>query len=506
MFNLTIEKFQKIVKNLNTKEKKVVIPIYKEVVVDTETPVSLFLKVAKKEKFAYLLESAETSLQWGRYSFISFLPYLILYSKNKDVVVEEKNIKRRLKCDPFEKIREILKCFVLYEDHIRGATIPRFFGGLVGYIGYENISLIEPKIKIPLKDEFKDLPDIYLTFNQVVLIFDHYLNKLNIVYLAIFDKNSNVQKSYSEAISTIEQVHKTIKSTISLPTELSYKKTISSIKEYTFNIPRNEFIKIVNKAKEYIYAGDIIQVVISRRFSKLTQAEPFDIYRALRLINPSPYMFYLNFDNLVLIGSSPEILVRKENDFVETRPIAGTRPRGKTEEEENLLEKELISSQKENAEHIMLVDLARNDIGKIAEYSTVNLPQFRIIEKFSHVMHIVSSVKGKLKKGLDCIDVLKACFPAGTVSGAPKVRAMEIIYELEKETRGPYAGAVGYFSLTGNMDMAITIRTIIYKDKKVYIQTGAGIVADSLANKEFEETLNKAKALLLAVEIAENKN
>lgn len=502
MFNLTFQQYKKLTNNLKLKVCKLVVPIYKEIVVDTETPVSLFLKIAKKEKYAYLLESAETSLQWGRFSFISIYPYLIFRSKKNTIEIEKEQKKDSLTKDPFESIREILNKFQLYNSHIK--DLPRFFGGLVGYIGYDNINLIEPKIKLPSKDEFKDIPDIYLTFNKVVLIFDHYLNKLKIVYLVILDGQSDIKQKYFEAISTIEEIHKTITTTISLPKELSYKNLKLSLDNYTANISKKDFIKIVNKTKNYIYAGDIIQAVLSRRISKQTDSDPFDIYRALRLINPSPYMFYLKFDNLALIGSSPEILVRKEEEFVETRPIAGTKPRGKTEEEENFLEKELLNSEKENAEHVMLVDLARNDIGRISEYSTITLPQFRIIEKFSHVMHIVSSVKGKLKTGFDCIDILKATFPAGTVSGAPKVRAMEIIYELEKETRGPYAGAVGYFSLTGNMDMAITIRTVVYKDKKVYIQTGAGIVADSIANKEYEETINKAKALLSAVEIAES--
>jgi anthranilate synthase component 1 len=260
---------------------------------------------------------------------------------------------------------------------------------------------------------------------------------------------------------------------------------------------------MVKKAKEYVINGDVIQVVLSNRWTKDIDVSSFDIYRTLRTINPSPYMFYLKFDNLVLVGSSPEVLVRKEGNIVETRPIAGTRPRGETEEKDICYEKELINSEKENAEHIMLVDLARNDIGKISKYGSVNLPEFKIIEKFSHVMHIVSSVKGVLKEEIECVDVLKACFPAGTVSGAPKVRAMQIISELEKTTRGPYAGAVGYFGLNGNMDMAITIRTIVCKNKKIYIQTGAGIVADSQPEKEYQETINKAKALILAIKNAE---
>jgi anthranilate synthase component 1 len=343
-------------------------------------------------------------------------------------------------------------------------------------------------------------------FNRVVLIYDHYLNKLKVVYLILLeDKTADVEYLYSEAVEKIENIISAIQKTIAVPKELKFNLNFNEriLKEYKAEKQKNEFIKMVKKAKEYVINGDVIQVVLSNRWTKDIDVSSFDIYRALRTINPSPYMFYLKFDNLVLVGSSPEVLVRKEGNIVETRPIAGTRPRGETEEKDIYYEKELINSEKENAEHIMLVDLARNDIGKISKYGSVNLPEFKIIEKFSHVMHIVSSVKGVLKDNLDCVDVLKACFPAGTVSGAPKVRAMQIISELEKTTRGPYAGAVGYFGLNGNMDMAITIRTIVCKGKNIYIQTGAGIVADSQPEKEYQETINKAKALILAIKNAE---
>ncbi|MCS7231839.1 MAG: anthranilate synthase component I [Elusimicrobiota bacterium] len=499
--------FKKIVKKNISYGKNLVFPLSKELTIDTETPISLFLKLTSNQKFAYLLESAETNLRWGRYSFISFSPYVIFSSKLNEIKIFN-NKWSYFKGDPFEKIRQLLKEFYLPSDVFYKNDIPRFIGGFVGYIGYENIHIIEPKVEKPLKDDFQKIPDIYLTFNKFVLIIDHYLNKLQIVNLVLVDKNSDLEEMYFLAKEEIESIEKTIRTTISLPKDINfsyYNNFNFDIKEYDFNISKKEFINMVNNAKRYIYNGDIIQVVISRRIFKFTNADPFDIYRSLRMINPSAYMFYLKFDNVILIGSSPEILIRKELDTVETRPIAGTRPRGRTEEEDIFYEKELINSQKENAEHIMLVDLARNDIGRISKYKSISLPHFKIIEKFSHVMHIVSTVKGVVRDGLDSIDVLKACFPAGTVSGAPKVRAMQIISELEGETRGPYAGAVGYFSLTGDMDMAITIRTIVYLDRKVYIQTGAGIVADSVAYKEYQETLNKAKALILAVKIAEGR-
>jgi len=503
MPNLSLEEIKKIIKR---GKYPLIIPLFKEIVVDTETPVSLFLKLASKEKYAYLLESAESSLRWGRYSFISFEPYILFSYKQNKIFITKNNEKRVFnKISFFEELRSLLRQYKLPKN-LKDET-PRFFGGFVGYLSWEIVSLIEKKVKKAKDDEFFDFPDVFLMFNRVVLVYDHYLNKLKVVYLILLeDKTADVECLYSEAVEKIENIISAIQKTIAVPKELKFNLNFNEriLKEYKAEKQKNEFIKMVKKAKEYVINGDVIQVVLSNRWTKDIDVSSFDIYRALRTINPSPYMFYLKFDNLVLVGSSPEVLVRKEGNIVETRPIAGTRPRGETEEKDFYYEKELINSEKENAEHIMLVDLARNDIGKISKYGSVNLPEFKIIEKFSHVMHIVSSVKGVLKEKIDCVDVLKACFPAGTVSGAPKVRAMQIISELEKTTRGPYAGAVGYFGLNGNMDMAITIRTIVCKNKKIYIQTGAGIVADSQPEKEYQETINKAKALILAVKTTEN--
>jgi len=504
MYNLSLEEIKQILRKENY---PVVIPLYKEIVVDTETPVSLFLKLASKEKYAYLLESAEANLRWGRYSFISFEPYILFsYYNNKNICLVKNGTKKLfVNTSLFDKLKTLLNLYKLPKS--LGNNLPRFFGGFVGYLSWEIVNLIEKKVKIPKKDEFKNIPLVYLMFNKTVLIYDHYLNKLKVVNLIIVeDKKDNIEDLYNETVEKINNIISTICTTISITKELDFSLSFNKkiLNEYKPLKQKNEFVNIVKKAKEYVLNGDIIQVVISNRWEKNTTATPFDIYRALRTINPSPYMFYLKFDDFILIGSSPEILVRKEKDIVETRPIAGTRPRGLTEEEDNFYEKDLISSEKENAEHIMLVDLARNDIGKVSKTGSITLPEFKIIEKFSHVMHLVTSVKGVLKKGYDCIDVLKATFPAGTVSGAPKVRAMQIISELENTTRGPYAGSVGYFSLTGDMDMAITIRTIIYNNKTVFVQTGAGIVADSIPKKEYEETINKAKALFLAIKIAES--
>ncbi len=492
MLNLSIEEVKKIVKKYLHKKCDVVVPLYKEILVDTETPVSLFLKLAVDEEYAYLLESAQTSLHWGRYSFISFSPAKLI----KIDSIRESILPR---------LRQELNKYYVPQELVK--NLPRFFGGFVGYLSYELVHEIEPKVKRPKKTYLCSFPEIFFMFNSVTIIFDHFLNKLKIVNLVISDKIENIDELYRFSEEKIDLlINKVFQKKLN-EKSLKYKKSNEKnlIKEYYSNISRKNFIKKIKKAIEYIKKGDVIQTVISRKLMKKTSADTFDIYRSLRIINPSPYMFYLKFSDMCLIGSSPEILIRKEGNIVETKPIAGTRPRSADEIKDKNYEKELINSEKENAEHIMLVDLARNDLGKISEYKTIFLPELKVIERFSHVMHIVTSVKGVLRKKYDSIDVLSAAFPAGTVSGAPKVRAMQIISQLEEYVRGPYAGAVGYFSLTGNMDMAITIRTIVYKDKKVFIQSGAGIVADSIPEKEYDETLNKAKALMIAIKMAEVK-
>ncbi len=508
MYNLTFQQFRDIVYKFSKfliQGKFLVIPIYKDIVADTETPVSVFLKLAKDEPYSYLLESAETSLHWGRYSFISYSPSILYKIHNGSTEYTIFGKKEFLSSGKIDNLRDMFNKFYIPDNITK--SLPRFYGGFVGYLGYEIVHEIEPTVNKPQYNEFEDIPDVYLMLNNIILIYDHYLNKIKILYLTFVKDKTNLHTIYIEACKKIEKIITKLYTTkcnienITFPNyELSNRNLLFGFKE---NIDKKKYKSIVEKTKNYIFSGEVIQCVVSRRISKTTDAEPFNIYRSLRIINPSPYMFYLKFGNLILIGSSPEILARKEKDIVETRPIAGTRPRGKTEEEDNYLQKDLISSEKENAEHIMLVDLARNDIGKIAKFNSISIPEFKIVEKFSHVMHMVTSVKGVLKKSCDMIDVLKATFPAGTVTGAPKVRAMQIISELENTTRGPYAGAVGYFSLSGNMDMAITIRTILYNNKKIYIQTGAGIVADSDPETEYYETVNKSCALSLATKIAE---
>ncbi|MGW8160727.1 MAG: anthranilate synthase component I family protein, partial [Desulfobulbales bacterium] len=376
--------------------------------------------------------------------------------------------------------------------------LPRFFGGLVGYLGYDMVRFMErlPDIHPPL-----DLPDSSFMVPKTVLIHDSFKQKLHIVNCVEIKENDDIEELYLGACCNIDAVAAKLKQP--LPYDFVDSPAIAHEHRFTSNMGAESFQAMVETAKEYILAGDIIQVVLSQRFHTRTELSPFALYRALRHINPSPYLFYLRLGNLIQIGSSPEILVRLENGNIELRPIAGTRHRGETQQVDQELEKELLADPKERAEHLMLVDLGRNDVGRVAQPGSVEVRDLLVIERYSHVMHIVSGVHGLLAAGRDQFDVMSACFPAGTVSGAPKIRAMEIIEELEPERRGPYAGAVGYFGFSGNMDFCITIRTFIMRDNDLWIQAGAGIVADSDPVKEFEETLNKARRLRHAVELAE---
>lgn len=476
------------------------IPVYHEIPCDLDTPISLFYKLGEKN-YCFLLESVEGAEKWARYSFLGFDPFLIFKSKGKRLEKFYKKdnsyVKESFSSEnAFEELRNIIKNFSPFLDK----TLPRFFGGAVGFISYEAVRFFE---KIPTGEDDLNFSDLHFMFPEIVLVHDRFYQSLKIVYNVWIEKTADskprLEKVYEEAKEKIQKVKEKILR------ETPYKVVkAKEIKEPVFEIEKKDFIKMVNKAKEYIKEGDVIQVVLSQRMSLEAEVSPFLIYRALRKVNPSPYLFFLKLGDEILIGSSPEILVRMEGRIVETRPIAGTRKRGKDEEEDKQLEENLKRDEKELAEHIMLVDLGRNDLGRICEFGTVEVYELMVIEKYSHVMHLVSGVRGRVKEGLDMFDVFAATFPAGTVSGAPKIRAMEIITELEKKVRGPYAGAVGYFGFSGNMDFCITIRTLFKKGKKFYIQAGAGIVADSDPEKEYEETLNKAKALFKAFEIAKD--
>ena len=482
MYYPTIEKFRE------ASEKSNVIPVYRELPMEGHDPISAFKKLPKSE-YAYILESVEKG-QLGRYSFLGTEPYLVLRCKGDKAEIlkgekyEPATFKGR---DPLSLLKECMDKYKAPPDE----NLPPFYGGAVGYFSYDMVRFFE---KLP-DDNADDLtlPDLYFILTDVVLIFDHSSSSIKIVSNAQVEENPDA--AYQSAIDKIERMIQ----------HLNKEEPKQHIQETPLetgiesNFTKEDFCNAVRKAKEYIRKGDIFQVVLSKRTKKALNTSPLSIYQALRKINPSPYMFYLKFGDTHLVGSSPEILVRTCGDEVTIRPIAGTRKRGKTPAEDKELEKSLLADEKERAEHLMLVDLGRNDLGRIAKVGTVKVDEFMTVERYSHVMHIVSNVRGKLESGRDSFDVLRASFPAGTVTGAPKIRAMEIIDELEPIRRGPYAGAVGYFSFSGNMDTCITIRTIVIKENEMYVQAGAGIVADSVPETEFQETANKAQALLKAI-------
>jgi anthranilate synthase component 1 len=467
MYNPSREEF------INLSKEGNLIPVYKEIAAGEESPVSAYRKI--EGEYSFLLESVEGEEKIARYSFLGSVSEKELYAFKT-----------------FSEIRNILsglKAVVV-------PGLPRFHGGLVGYVGYDMVREIED---IPDKnpDDLK-LPKMLFLLTDTLLAFDHVKSKILLISNAVV--KGDPDKAYSEACSKINKLEEMLKKPLELEKESSGMK--GQQKEFSSNMTQKEFEGIVEKAKEYIRSGDIIQVVPSQRLVTECKADPFDVYRVLRTINPSPYMFYLKFDSINIAGSSPEVMVRLEGREATLRPIAGTRRRGEDEEEDKKLAAELFSSEKERAEHIMLVDLGRNDLGRVCDYGSVRVTEEMVIERYSHVMHIVSNVVGKLTKDKDAVDLLSATFPAGTVTGAPKVRAMEIIDELENVKRGPYAGCVGYFGFSGEMDTGITIRTIVFKGKKAYIQVGAGIVADSVPAEEYKETINKAKAMLKAIELA----
>lgn len=471
------------------------IPVYREIVADLDTPLTIFAKLAAADSHAFLFESLEGGEKWGRYSFIGFDPLLTFTSHQEKMEILRHGERKELSGDPLQVLKNLLASF----EAAVADSLPRFFGGLVGYLGYDMVRFMEemPSVNPPL-----DIADSSFMVPRIVLIHDSFKQKLIIVNCVTVAEGSDPAELYRQASQRIDGVIRRLRE----PLPYSFVESgTDGLRghEFTANMEDEAFRDMVRRAKEYIVAGDIIQVVLSQRFHTRTDLSPFALYRALRHINPSPYLFYLKLGDVIQIGSSPEILVRVDNGEIEVRPIAGTRHRGATQEEDLALEKELLADPKERAEHLMLVDLGRNDAGRVAAYGSVEVRDLLVIERYSHVMHIVSGVHGRLAAGRDQFDVMTACFPAGTVSGAPKIRAMEIIEELEPERRGPYAGAVGYFGFSGNMDFCITIRTFVMYEDNLWIQAGAGIVADSDPQKEYEETLNKARGLRRAVELAE---
>ncbi|SHE22553.1 anthranilate synthase component I [methanotrophic endosymbiont of Bathymodiolus puteoserpentis (Logatchev)] len=471
------------------------IPITREVLADLDTPLSAYLKLADGA-YSYLFESVHGGEQWGRYSIIGLPCQELVKIFGNDIRIENAGqVTETLQHDnPLVWIEEFKQRFKVPD--IDG--LPRFNGGLVGYFGYETIGYIEPRLKSTAKDDPIGSPDILLMVSEEMLVFDNLSGKM----LLLTHANPEQADAYDLAQKRLDELVLKLRE---LKAKTNSAHIVKQVDEADFvsGFTQQGFEEAVLKAKEYIVAGDIMQVVLSQRLSIPFSAEPLDLYRALRCLNPSPYMYYLNLDDFHIVGSSPEILVRLEDNTVTVRPIAGTRPRGKNHAEDLALEKELLADPKELAEHLMLIDLGRNDAGRVSQIGSVELTDKMIIERYSHVMHIVSNVTGKLEEGKDAFDVLKATFPAGTVSGAPKIRAMEIIDELEPVKRGVYSGAVGYISWSGNLDTAIAIRTAVIKDKTLHIQAGAGIVYDSVPRNEWDETMNKGRAIFRAVTMAE---
>ena len=522
-----IEKFSSLARQGN------LIPVWKSVPADLLTPVSAYLKLtsgragARRKKegrnqkgFSFLFESVEGGETIARYTYLGADPFLIvrfqmpkkpLESKKPGasgspaaagkIEIVEKGRARQMKGDLMEVTRKLLASF----RPVRVDELPPFSAGAVGYMAYDLISLREP---VPLKERDRSgMPDAVFMFFSTVLVFDHVKHQITIICNVRCEQPVSrklLRSLYSRAEQEIQRIEKKLQS----PLPVEKQKTISPKRRpvplaLRSNFSKAQFVSKVRQAKRHIEAGDIFQVVLSQRLETKIRVDPFEIYRALRRVNPSPYLFFLRMGDDCVLGSSPEMLVKVSGEDVEYRPIAGTRPRGKTPEEDKELERELLGDAKERAEHVMLVDLGRNDVGRVCRYGTVEVPEFMFVERYSHVMHLVSSVRGKLRPEVDAWDTLWACFPAGTVSGAPKVRAMQIISELEPTRRGVYAGAVLYLDFSGNLNSCISIRSMVVTGGKACIQVGAGIVADSVPEKEYEETLNKGKALLQAVEIAQ---
>jgi len=473
------------------------IPVCREILADMETPVSAFRKIDDGTT-SFLLESIEGGEKWGRYTFLGSGPGRVFRCRDRFFEILQGNqvVDGGATDDPLAELQRFLSPF----RPVELPGLPRFFGGAVGYLGYDMVRFIE------------DLPDnnhreigtwdACFLLTERLLIFDNARQTVKVVSNVHLKEGDDRTAAYDRALEEIETLIARLRGP--LPPSAATRPLLDGEMGLAPNFSREEFKRAVERCKEYVRAGDVIQVVLSQRFSGALDTDPFDIYRALRTVNPSPYMFFLRFGPTLVIGASPEVLVRKEGSRVEVRPIAGTRPRGATPEEDQSLERDLLADPKELAEHIMLVDLGRNDLGRVCRTGSVEVTELMVIERYSHVMHIVSNVVGELAEQKDAVDVFRATFPAGTLSGAPKIRAMEIIDELEPSRREIYGGAVGYFSFSGNMDMAIAIRTLVVQDDRLYLQAGAGIVADSVPETEYQETLNKAQGVVKAISLARN--
>jgi anthranilate synthase component 1 len=469
------------------------VPVCKEIVADLLTPVSAFLKIAEHADYAFLLESVEGGEHVGRYSFLGKDPFLILRARGDRTTIERAGVITGSEQPFIDTLRRLMADFrsPFVPD------LPRFTGGAVGYLGYGAASWFEPVLG-DLGTGADGADDAGFMVFDTVLAFDHVQHRILIIANARINPDDDLESLYQSACAKIQSLESELEKNLSIVRSMT-----NSPLEVSSNHTRERFEEQVRKAKEHIAAGDVYQVVLSQRFEAEVQTDPFTVYRALRHVNPSPYMYFIRMNGVSIVGSSPEMLVRVEGSRVETHPIAGTRRRGRTDEEDRRLAEELKRNEKERAEHVMLVDLGRNDVGRVCEYGSVRVPQFMGLERFSHVMHLTSIVEGRLAEDRDRLDALVSCFPAGTVSGAPKVRAMQIIRDLEPSGRGLYAGAVGYLDFAGNLDFCIAIRTVIMSAGHAYVQAGAGIVMDSNPTAEFEETRDKAQALLRALELAQ---
>ena len=468
------------------------VPVVKSVTADLLTPVSAFLAIAAKEPYAFLLESVERGEQVGRYTFLGARPYMRVRSRDKEIMIERGTRRERRQADVFQLLKELLRAH-------RPADLPGlppFTAGAVGYFAYDVVRSLE-KIGKHAKDDL-GLPDAELMLFDRLLAFDHVRHQIHIIAMADVASEAP-RRAYDRALRDIDALEKKL---TRAPSFIHAPKGQKSKLKVHAGTSRERFMKAVERAKEYIAAGDIFQVVLSQRLDFMPEVGPFDIYRALRTVNPSPYLYFLRMKDTHVLGSSPEMLVRVTGRKLEYRPIAGTHPRGRDQSEDERLEQEMLHDEKERAEHVMLVDLGRNDLGRVSEYGSVKVRDLMYVERYSHVMHLVSALEGRLRPELDALDAFAACFPAGTLSGAPKVRAMQIIEELEPVRRGVYGGSVLYADFAGNLDSCIAIRTMLLRGKRAYLQAGAGIVADSDPATEFQETMNKAQALLRAVEQA----
>ena len=465
------------------------IPVFREIPADMETPVTAYLKVAKSAP-SFLLESVEGGERLARYSFIGTAPYRIVRTGPGE---EAGSV------DPLAAVESELSRF----QPVAVQGLPRFLGGAVGYVAYDAVRHFEPRLPEPNAPDPMGLPESMFLFSDTLLAFDHVRNTIKVISHMHLEDGGDPSAAYAEATARIDAVAGRLEEGGMENPALEPGPAAAFGSAVESNHTRESFMQQVEEAKELITAGECIQVVLSQRLRRATSAAPFSIYRALRALNPSPYMYFFDMGEFHIIGSSPELLVRVEDGAATTHPIAGTKPRGESPEQDDALAAELISDEKERAEHIMLVDLGRNDIGRVSEPGTVRVDQLMEIERYSHVMHIVSNVTGKLRGDMSAYDALRACFPAGTLSGAPKVRAMEIIAEKEPHARGPYGGAVGYFSFSGNMDVAICIRTVVMKDGVATVQAGGGLVYDSVPETEYEESLSKARGMIRAIEEAE---